>query len=1054
MKRKLIGSLCLCIGIITCHAQINLSEKLELDKSVTTGVLPNGLTYFIQPNGRPEKKVELRLVVKAGSIDEDDDQQGLAHMAEHMAFNGTKNFKKNEIVSFLQDIGVGFGNDLNANTSFDRTYYILPIPTDKPGNLEKGFQVLEDWAHNVTYYNEDIDNERAVILEESRLGKGAQDRMFKKILPKYLKGSKYANRLPIGVDSIIKNFKHDAIKRFYRDWYRPNLMAVIVVGDITVEKAKALIDKHFTGLKNPVGERQRQAITQPPYVGEDAIVVTDKEATSYFTGMSFSPFVEAPKTTFADIKSSMVQIMYASILNQRLQELTQKENPPFVFAQGNFGTFVKGYNQFGLNIGTGVNDPVKGVKVAVEELERMNKFGVTAAELDRIKKRFLTQAESEYNNRDKRESIDIADGIFAYFNDQEPFLNPVTSFNASKEIINSTTVAEVNKVSNLIGDKQHKVAVIMGPEPMGDKKIATEKELLLVINEAEKAEVKPYEEKAVAAKLLAAEPKPGKIIATKVIKELGATRYQLSNGAAVTVKKTDFKPDEIILDANRFGGKGSYNIKDKYSADYAITVAETMGYGDFTPTDLRKTLAGKNVRIGGQINDNTDGFYGTSNVKDFETMLQLLYLKTTAPRIDTALFKSFVQKNKAQLAMISANPQAVFVDTLYKVMYNNNPLSNNPVPNAANFDKISVIRAIEIYKEHVSDVNGMEFAIVGNYDEATIKPLIEKYIASLPATKRKFMYTDNKVRLAKGKKNINVYRGKEEKSLVIAAISGEVPYSDDLNLKAQALTEILNIQIIEELREKVQGIYGGGIGGGLEKYPYAHYQFSAQLPCGPEKADTLTQELFKLMNNIKTKGTTTAYLDKVKKQWIEKHKEGLKENGTWIKQIQEVMVDKKDPKRFLDYEKIVNNLTPNDVKLVANQLLNNNNVLVAQLMPKRYESGDEEIEKRKNTVKETIEVTNPFVTLQFFDDGVEDGDSITVYVNSKKIVSQKRLSYEPVTIPVKLVRGVNEIAMYADNNGTIPPNTALLKVIADKKEYKIELKSDDKTNGVVRIKVK
>ncbi len=1054
MKKKLFSSVLLLLSFQLASAQINMSDKLVFDKNVTTGVLPNGLTYYIQPNGRPEKKVELRLVIKAGSIDEEDDQQGLAHMAEHMAFNGTKNFKKNEIVSFLQDIGVGFGNDLNANTGFDRTYYILPIPTEKPGNLEKGFQVLEDWAHNVTYYNEDIDNERAVILEESRLGKGADDRMFRKILPKFLKGSKYANRLTIGLDSIIKNFKHDAIKRYYRDWYRPNLMAVVVVGDITVEKAKALIDKHFAGLKNPVGERQRQPIVQAPYVGEEALVVTDKEATAYSNYILFTPFAETAQTTFTDLKNGIVQSMYTSILNQRLQELTQKENPQFVFAQGRFGSLVKGHNQFSIYIETGINDPVKGIKIAVEELERLKKFGVTAAELDRIKKRFLSNAESGYNNRDKRESADIADGIFAYFNDQEPFLEPVMAFNANKEIINSITIDDVNKVTTLIGDKQNKLAFILGPEPTGDKKLPSEKELLLAINESEKVEVKAYEEKQIATNLLSEAPKPGKIIATKYIKELGATRYQLSNGAAVTVKKTDFKPDEIKLDANRYGGRGAYGVKDKYSAENAITVAEVMGYGSFTRTDLRKFMSGKKAQVVAQLRGHFDGFNGSSNVKDFETMLQLLYLKVTAPRMDTALFKSFIQKGKAQVAMISADPQNVFIDTLVKTMYDNNPLSQTAVPSIATFDNIDVKRAAEIYKEHISDVNGMEFAIVGNYDETTIKPLIEKYIASLPATKRKFTYTDNKVRITKGNKKLNLYKGKEEKSLVLASISGEVPYSEDLNLKAQALTQVLNIQIIEELREKVQGIYGGGISGGLERYPYTHYQFMAQLPCGPEKADTLTQELFRLMDDIKKKGTTQSYLDKVKKQWLEKYKESLKENDTWIEQISGMMVEKKDPKRFLDYEKIISALTPKDIQAVANQLLDNKNVLVAQLMPKRYESGDEEIEKRKNTVKETIEVANPFVTLQFYDDGVEDGDSITVYVNSKKVITQKRLSFEPVTIPIKLVKGINEIAMYADNNGTIPPNTALLKVTADKKEYRIELKSDDKTNGVVRIKLK
>ncbi|HRN55655.1 MAG TPA: pitrilysin family protein, partial [Agriterribacter sp.] len=303
----------LTINVAFVQGQINPADKLPVDTAVTIGKLPNGLTYYIRPNNKPEQKVELRLVVNAGSINEDADQLGLAHMAEHMAFNGTKNFKKNDIISFLQQIGVGFGSDLNAYTSFDETIYILPIPTDKPDNLEKGFSVLEDWAHNVTYLDEDIDNERAIILEESRLGKGAGERMFKKILPKMLSGSLYAERLPIGKDSIIKNFKHDVIRRFYKDWYRPELMAVIVVGDITREKATALIVKHFGSLANPANARPRLQTPVPPYATNDALVVTDKEATGYQAIVEFPAYPLEKIITYDDYRKSLVKDLFTTM---------------------------------------------------------------------------------------------------------------------------------------------------------------------------------------------------------------------------------------------------------------------------------------------------------------------------------------------------------------------------------------------------------------------------------------------------------------------------------------------------------------------------------------------------------------------------------------------------------------------------------------------------------------------------------------------------------------------------------------------------------------------
>lgn len=372
-------------------AQLNTQGKLPVDAKVKIGKLPNGLTYYIRQNKKPEQKVELRLVLNAGSIQEDDDQQGLAHMAEHMAFNGTTHYKKNEIVSFLQNIGVGFGNDLNAYTSFDETVYILPIPTDKPGNLEKGFQVLEDWAHNVTYLDDDINGERAIILEESRMGKGANDRIFRKIYPHLFEGSKYAKRLPIGIDSIIKNFPVNNIRRFYKEWYRPDLMAVIVVGDIDPLKAEAMVKKHFTGLTNPGTERKREYADVPPYTSSKAMVVTDKEATNYRVAINYPATKKEASVTVGDYRKDLIEQMFVSMLNERLQELSQKENPPFLYAGADFDSYARGYQSFNAMAAAGTGDVQRATNVLAEEIERVKRFGFTAAELERAKKSTLAQ---------------------------------------------------------------------------------------------------------------------------------------------------------------------------------------------------------------------------------------------------------------------------------------------------------------------------------------------------------------------------------------------------------------------------------------------------------------------------------------------------------------------------------------------------------------------------------------------------------------------------------------------------------------------------------------
>ena len=913
----------------------NLQEKLALDPAVKTGKLDNGLTWYYRQNKKPEQKVELRLVINAGSINEDDDQQGLAHMAEHMAFNGTTHFKKNDIVSFLQDIGVGFGNDLNAYTSFDQTVYILPIPTDKPGNLEKGFQVLEDWAHNVTYKDEDIEGERAIILEESRLGKGANDRMYRKLYPKLFAGSRYANRLPIGVDSIIKTFKYDAIRRFYKDWYRPDLMAVIVVGDIEPSKAEELIKKHFAGLTNPANERPRLNVEMPAYSKAEAMVVTDKEATNYAVAVNYSVYKNPPLATVAGYREELVEQMFTTMLNQRMQELTQQSSPPFLFGSSSFGSYARYYEGFSAFASAGTGDPEKSLKVLTEEIERAKKFGFTAGELERAKKNLLNTYERQYNNRDKTESENYVEEYINFFLEQEASPGIEKEFELVKALAPGITLEEVNSVSNRFKNDTNPFVYLTGPDPKVGGSLPTDADLLATVAAAAKADIKPYEEKAVAANLLKSEPKAGKVTAKANNAALGTTNLTLSNGVTVTLKSTEFKNDQVLMGATRPGGKNGYGLPDKYNAEYATALVAAMGIGEFSPTDLRKALAGKTASASPVFTGTSDGFRGNSSAKDIETMLQLVYLSVTEPRKDTALFHSYVQKNKSQYAMLSANPQAAFVDTMYKSLFNNNPLAPVAVPNSAYYDKIDLDRSLAIYKEHFGDANGMHFTIVGSFKEAEIIPLIEKYIASLPATQKKFAYTDNKVRPVAGVKKLEVSKGKEQKSLILAFYTGEVPYSQDLALKTDAMSEVLNIRIIEELREKIQGIYGGGTFGGLEKIPYGNYTFSVQLPCGPEKVDTLIKAVQKEFDDIAAKGPEQSYLDKVKKQWIEKYRTSLKQNETWLRELQDMTQNTNDPKYFLDYESYVNKLTTKDVQQAAKLILKGKNQFTAVLMPEK-----------------------------------------------------------------------------------------------------------------------
>jgi len=916
---------------LPAFSQLDLNAGLPTDPKLSMGRLSNGLTYYIRENKKPEKKVELRLVVKVGSIVEDDDQQGLAHMAEHMAFNGTKNFKKNEIVSYLQSIGVEFGNDLNAYTSFDETVYILPIPTDQPSNLEKGFQILEDWAHQVTYFDEDINSERAIILEESRLGKSGEERMFKKIYPELFKGSQYANRLPIGVDSIIKQFNPDAIRRYYRDWYRPDLMAVIVTGDISKDDALKYINKHFAGIQSS-GNRPRKYFDVPPYQSSKAMVVTDKEATGFEFGIIYPAMPYKRATNVKEYKQETIQSLYASMLSNRLQELVRKENPPFVFAYAGFDGYARNFKSFMVQGSTGTNDVQKGIDAALTEVERLKRFGFTAAELERAKKNLLSNYEKSWNNRDKTESENFASEYISNFVENEPIPGIDYEFDLIKKLLPIIQLSEVNAMTDVYKNEKNRFSFVMGPDA-STVKLPTEGDIVKLLDaRASDASIKPYEEKAVAASLLSKVPTSGKVLATTKNAALSTTEISLSNGVKVTLKKTDFKDDQILLSATRYGGTTHYGLKDKYSAENAVAIVSSMGVGEFSPVDLGKSLAGKVASVRPVMSQYSAGFSGSSANKDVETMFQLLYLYVTSPRKDSGLYNSYIQRAKAQVSMLKSNPQIAFIDTLYTEIYNGNPLAPTTVPKMEHFEKIELARAIDIYKERLGDVGGMHFTIVGSFDEQIILPLLERYIASLPA-KGKSQFIDNKVREFTGVKNFQFKRGKEDKSLILGILHGDLPYSEANALKLLGLSDAMNILIIEEMREKIQGIYGGGTNASLDKIPTGKYQMVLQLPCGPDKVDTLISAFNAELKRIAEKGLDQSYVDKIKKAWIEKRKVDIKKNEYWLSVLQSLKNGERTVDRILNGENYLNAFSAKDLQDAAKIVLTSKGKMMAVQMP-------------------------------------------------------------------------------------------------------------------------
>lgn len=930
--RTSVLSMAVAIALPGAVMAQDVKSPLPKDPDVLTGKLENGLTYYIRNNHKPANKVELRLAVKAGSILENEQQLGLAHFMEHMNFNGTKHFQKNELVSYLQSIGVQFGADLNAYTAFDQTVYILPIPTDKPDNLEKGFQIIEDWSHNALLTDKDIDEERGVVLEESRLGKGAEDRMLQKYFPKLAEGSLYAKRLPIGKDEILKHFKYETIRSFYRDWYRPDLQAVIVVGDIDVNTAKKMIVDHFGGFKNPTNERKRTYVEVTPRKAPEAMVVSDKEATSTELSIMFPYTKKAADKTVGDYRSSMVRNLAIQMLNRRLQELTQSSNPPFPFAYAGLDGLIHGYESFMIASGVNGGDVQTAVSALTGELLKAKQFGFSNGELEIAKKAMMSNIEKAYNERNTTDSRDYVEEYIRAFLADEAFPGINNENNYYKNLMPGITVAEVNDVIKKWTANKNTFSLVAAPDK-AELKLPTDKELLSMTDKGFKQTVTQHEEKKVAASLMATKPTPGKVVSQETDATLGATTYTLSNGIKVTIKSTDFKSDEIIMNGIKKGGSNNYGVADKSNVKFATELMDNMGYGAYDPTEIEKILAGKKIEAAMAINDITDELNCSSTVKDFEPMLQLVYLQIMEPRKDAALFKAYKDKQMAMLQFITSNPQAAFVDTMIKTLYNNNPLARMVIPKKADFDALNMDRAVEIYKDEFGSADGYQFFIVGNIKPETAIPLIETYLGSIPAKNKTVAYKDNGVRPLKGNNELKIHKGKDKKSLVMDMYTGEMPYSEDMALKTRAVAEVLNIKVIEIIREKMGAIYGGGFNAQMTKEPYERFGLQAQLPCGPENVDKVVAATADIIKELKEKGPDAKDLDKVKSQWLEKYKTDVKENKYWVEKMTSIMFWGKEKDRVMNFETYLNKLTPADIQETAKKLFNNANHFTAILYP-------------------------------------------------------------------------------------------------------------------------
>ena len=909
------------------------AQNIPLDPSVRTGTLSNGMKYYIKKNVKPEKKVEFRLAINAGSINEDEDQRGLAHFMEHMNFNGTKNFPENKLVDFLQSIGIKFGQHLNAYTSFDETVYMLPVPLDKPGNLDSGLKVMEDWAFNALLTDKEIEKERGVVLEELRLGLGADKRMLDQYLPKLAYNSRYADRLPIGKKEILQNFKPEALRRFHKDWYRPDLMALVVVGDINVDEMEQKIKANFSKYQNPANARKRVDYDMPNHKETLISIATDADATSSSAQFYIKDDGPAkPDVTVNDYQKSMVEQLAATIVNNRLQELTNSEKPPFIFGYVSHSNFLRTKDAFQAYAMTKEGEQKNALKVLLEEVERAKRFGFSQNELDRAKSETLSNLEKSYNNRDKTESARLVMEYVRNFLNQEPIPGIEWEYEFHKKYLPSVTLDQVNNIlKNYIKDDS-RVIVVTGPKKE-NAVLPTDAQLLAIVDDVKNAQLKPYEDKAAIKTLVEPFKSNGKIVKTEADAKLGTTTFTLSNGAKVTYKKTDFKEDEIVFSAISLGGSSLISNEDFEKTQWAFPALAESGFNKYSKNDITKFLSGKQVSVMPYVGGISTGFNGNSTKKDFETLFQMIYGYFTNLNYDEASYNSYKAKQQGFLDNLLANPQTYFQSEVQKYLNQKNPRFFGILPDAKAWEKTSYKLAYDIYKKSVANAGNFHFYFVGNVDENQIKQLSEQYLASLPSTQKSETYKDLGYRPLFTSTEKVIKKGKDPKSMVMIRFSGETKYNEQEDLAMRALGEVATIKIIEKLREDEGGIYGGGARGSLSKVPYGSYNFSINFPCGPENAEKLTKialaELQKMIDN----GPEQKDLDKFKEGEANDNVTNMKDNNYWLQNITSYQTQGGDKYSVLNYLTKVKALTVKDLQAVGKKYLTEKNRMVFTLMP-------------------------------------------------------------------------------------------------------------------------
>ena len=934
--KKLFSYMLVLILLISSNIVPVMAQEMPaipVDKNVRIGQLENGLTYYIRHNALPENRVEFYIAQKVGSIQEEAQQRGLAHFLEHMCFNGTKNFPGDErglgIVQWCESKGIKFGTNLNAYTSVDETVYnISNVPSTDQNVVDSCLLILHDWSSAVLLQDKEIDKERGVIHEEWRSRNSGIMRLYTEAQATMYPDSKYIDCMPIGNIDVIDNFPYQAIRDYYQKWYRPDLQGIIVVGDVDVDAIEAKIKQIFADIPAPVNAAERIYYPVPDnqepliYIGKDKEI--DDPSIAVFFKTDATP--REQRGSLAYLLQNYMLSMISNMLNARLSEIRQQATPPFISASGGYSTYFLASTKdaFQLSVSSKAEGITEALQATLVEVERMRRFGFTESEYERARANFLTRLESAYNEREKTRSENYVDEYVRHFLDNEPIPGIEYEYTIFNQVAPSITAAVINQViqqGGLIPDN-NQVVMIAAPDKEGVV-LPTKEEVAAMLKGMKELDVTPYVDKVSNEPLMKEAPQGGKIVKEEP-SIYGTTLLTLSNGIKVYLKPTDFKADEIRMYGHSWGGNSLFADEDALNFQSGImnSVIAAGGVGNFSNTDLPKILAGKKVSISTSVGTLAETISGSTTPKDFETMLQLAYLKFTAPRMDQEAFASYKNRTKAALESAQANPLSSFNDSVTVTLIGNHPRRILMQPEMV--DQLDYDKMMAFYKDRFANAGDFTFFFVGNLDIEAMKPLIAQYLGSLPTIDRKESWRDNNIEYRKGN-ILNEYAKEQETPMATIAMmyTGKCKYTLKNNILMSMLNQAFDMVFTEEIREKEGGTYGVSCAGQIEKLPREEFIMQVVYQTDPAKKDHLNGIIDKLVAQMAAEGPSEENLAKIKEYMLKTFKDNQKENSYWLNNLVDYHCDGIDNTK--DYEAIVSGITVKDVQKFAKSLFEQGN---------------------------------------------------------------------------------------------------------------------------------